>query len=187
MDRSNTDQQLWLLLKQGDRKALGQIFHKYYGSLHQYGYKLTGNTSLVEDCLQEMFLYIYEKRGTLGNVTYVKSYLFKSLRSRILRTLRNERKSVYISLDDSWKVMPNELDIMDRNEEQRKTLIALINSLPPRQRELIYLRYYNDLSPREIADMLSISYRAVINTLYKAMVTLREDKMTLRKILPNDF
>lgn len=176
---SYTDQELWISLKQGEREALSIIFHRHYASLHQYGYKLTGNTVLVEDCLQDMFLYLFEKKDSLGMVTYVRAYLFKSFRNRIMRMLRNERKSVYISLEDAWLVVPNELEVLDRNDAQRRILAELINKLPPRQRELIFLRYYNDLSPREIADMLSISYRAVVNTLYKAMVSLREDKSKL--------
>ena len=87
---------------------------------------------------------------------------------------------MYISLDESWIVMPNELEDLDHDENRRKNLAKMINNLSPRQRELIYLRYYNDLSPQEIADMLEISYRAVVNTLYKAMVKLRKDKDRLR-------
>ena len=181
MDDTNSDQLLWLSLKKGDREALGQLFQRHYPSLHQYGYKLSGSTGLVEDCLQELFLYIFEKRQTIGDVTYVRAYLFKSFRSRMMRMLRNQRRSVYVSLDDAWLVLPNELDVLDRDESQRRVLAKLINKLPPRQRELIYLRYYNDLSPVEIAEMLSISYRAVVNTLYKAIVALRKDKSLLRK------
>ncbi|MBY5959513.1 sigma-70 family RNA polymerase sigma factor [Membranicola marinus] len=182
MDNINVDQESWILLKQGDQKALSRIYHRYYASLHQYGYKLTGDTALVEDCLQEMFLYMYEKRQTLGDVTYIRAYLFRSFRRRLLKKLRNQRRSVYVSMDDSWMVMPNELEALDHDENQRKMLAALINGLSPRQRELIYLRYYNDLSPREIAEMLSISYRAVINTLYKAMVKLRAHRDKLEDI-----
>ena len=171
-----TDQQLWCSLKKGDREALGELFRRYYASLHQYGYKITGDSILVEDCLQELFLYIFEKHQSIGTVKFVRAYLFKAFRSRIMRMLRNQRKSVYVSLDDAWMVMPNELDILDRNEEQRRILAKLINKLSARQRELIYLRYYNDLTPAEIAEMLSISYRAVVNTLYKAMVKLRSNR-----------
>ena len=174
-----SDQQLWVALKKGDRTALSELFHRYYASLHQYGYKLTGQSGLVEDCLQEMFLYLFEKRQTIGTVTYVRAYLFKSFRGRIMRMLRNQRKSVYVSLDDACIVMPNELDLFDRDEAQRRILTRLINDLPPRQREMIYLRYYNDLSPAEIAEMLSISYRAVVSTLYKAMVKLRAHREAL--------
>lgn len=180
MDHHSTDQQFWISLKKGDKDALSEIFHRHYASLHQYGYKLTGDIPLVEDCLQEVFLYIYENRTKLGDVTYVRAYLFKSFRRHLLRTLRNQRKSVYLSLDESWVVMPNELEDLDHDENKRKYLARMINELSPRQRELIYLRYYNDLSPQEIAEMLSISYRAVVNTLYKAMVELRKEKDQLR-------
>lgn len=176
----NSDTQLWESLKNGDKSALSLIFQEHYASLHHYGFKLAGNSSLVEDCLQELFLYIYEHRTSLGTVKYVRSYLFKSLRRSVIRALRNERKSVYVSLDESWNVIPNELDNMNSDEEQRKLLAEMINTLAPRQREMIYLRYYNDLSPQEISDMLGVTYRGVVNTLYKAMVKLRKDKNRLQ-------
>lgn len=182
MDQHTTDQQRWTFLKMGDKEALGQLFKRHYASLHQYGYKITGNSNIVEDCLQDLFLYIYEKRATLGEVEYVRAYLFRSFRRRLMRTLRNQRKSVYVSLDNSWIVAPKELEILDRDERRRKQLADMINELSPRQREMIYLRYYSGLSPQEIAEMLSVSYRAVINTLYKAMVKLRKDKERLRDI-----
>lgn len=48
---------------------------------------------------------------------------------------------------------------------------------------MIYLRYYNDLSIQEIAEVLSISYGAVVNTLYKAMVKLRKNRSQLEKLV----
>lgn len=174
------DVKLWQSLKNGDKTALSIIFQQHYPSLHQYGFKLSGNSALVEDCLQELFIYIYERRTSFGEVRYIRSYLFQSFRRRMFRALRNERRTVYISLEESWVVMPNELEAIHSDEEQRKILAELVNGLPPRQREMIYLRYYNDLSPQEISDMLSVSYRGVINTLYKAMVKLRKDKDRLR-------
>lgn len=138
---------------------------------------------MVDDCLQEMFLYIFEKRHKLGEVKYVRAYLFKSFRRLLLRTMRNRQKLVYVSLNDSWKVVPNELEMIETQEIQRKYLVKLINELSPREREMIYMRYYNDLSIQEIAEVLSISYGAVVNTLYKAMVKLRKNRSQLEKLV----
>src|SRR5690606_8712364 len=114
MEDNISDQQLWIALKRGDQTALAELFHRYYASLHQYGYKLTGQSGVVEDGLQEMFLYIYEKRQTVGEVNHVRAYLFKAFRSRIMRMLRNQRKSVYVSLADAWIVQHKGMDILGR-------------------------------------------------------------------------
>src|SRR5690554_63842 len=186
--RNNTntetkDRADWISLIKGDILCFENLFKRHYSSLHQYGYKLTGDASVVDDCLQEMFLYIFEKRHKLGEVKYVRAYLFKSFRRLLLRTMRNRQKLVYISLNDSWKVVPNELEMIETQEIQRKYLVKLINELSPREREMIYMRYYNDLSIQEIAEVLSISYGAVVNTLYKAMVKLRENRSQLEKLV----
>lgn len=173
----------WIALIKGDKLSFENLFKRHYSSLHQYGYKLTGDASVVDDCLQEMFLYIFEKRQKLGEVKYVRAYLFKSFRRLLLRTMRNRQKLVYVSLNESWKVVPNELEMIETQERQRKYLVKLINELSPREREMIYMRYYNDLSIQEIAEVLSISYRAVVNTLYKAMVKLRENRSELEKLV----
>lgn len=173
----------WIALIKGDKHSFENLFKRHYSSLHQYGYKLTGDASVVDDCLQEMFLYIFEKRQKLGEVKYVRAYLFKSFRRLLLRTMRNRQKLVYVSLNESWKVVPNELEMIETQERQRKYLVKLINELSPREREMIYMRYYNDLSIQEIAEVLSISYRAVVNTLYKAMVKLRENRSELEKLV----
>lgn len=186
--RNNTntetkDRADWISLIKGDILCFENLFKRHYSSLHQYGYKLTGDASMVDDCLQEMFLYIFEKRHKLGEVKYVRAYLFKSFRRLLLRTMRNRQKLVYVSLNDSWKVVPNELEMIETQEIQRKYLVKLINELSPREREMIYMRYYNDLSIQEIAEVLSISYGAVVNTLYKAMVKLRENRSQLEKLI----
>ena len=186
--RNNTntetkDRADWISLIKGDILCFENLFKRHYSSLHQYGYKLTGDASVVDDCLQEMFLYIFEKRHKLGEVKYVRAYLFKSFRRLLLRTMRNRQKLVYVSLNDSWKVVPNELEMIETQEIQRKYLVKLINELSPREREMIYMRYYNDLSIQEIAEVLSISYGAVVNTLYKAMVKLRENRSQLEKLV----
>ena len=186
--RNNTntetkDRADWISLIKGDILCFENLFKRHYSSLHQYGYKLTGDASMVDDCLQEMFLYIFEKRHKLGEVKYVRAYLFKSFRRLLLRTMRNRQKLVYVSLNDSWKVVPNELEMIETQEIQRKYLVKLINELSPREREMIYMRYYNDLSIQEIAEVLSISYGAVVNTLYKAMVKLRKNRSQLEKLI----
>lgn len=176
------DRKDWAALKKGGKQSLESLFKRHYSSLHQYGYKLTGDASIVDDCLQEMFLYIFESKQKLGEVIHVRAYLFKSFRRLLLRTMRNRQKLVYVSLNESWKVVPNELEMIETQERQRKYLVQLINDLSPREREMIYMRYYNDLSLQEIAEVLSISYRAVVNTLYKAMVKLRENRSELERI-----
>ncbi|WP_236973675.1 RNA polymerase sigma factor [Membranihabitans maritimus] len=183
MSMKETEIALWNSFRNGDREALSTIFRSHYSFLYQYGYKICGNSQLVEDCIQDLFLYLYETRKTLGDVTYIKSYLFKSYRRRLLKEMQIAKGETVNQSHEKLVVEPQEIYVLPDEDAVRKKIIAsMINKLPPRQRELIFLRYYSDLSIDEISETLSISYRSVINTLYKAMIRLRKDQSGLRKI-----
>lgn len=173
----HADKQLWDSFRQGDENALSELFHVFYPLLHNYGVKIAGEENLVEDCLQDFFLYLYENRRELGEVNYLRAYLFKAFRRRLWRYLKKQRKLSTQEDGDGIVISPEEILILDHQDNiQQEVLAAMLNKLPPRQREVIYLRYYNGLSPQEIAEVLSITYRGVINTLYKAFKKMRQDK-----------
>lgn len=183
-EKSEDDRQVWTALKRGDRDALNSIFNSHYLSLYHYGVKLCKDESLVKDCLQDLFIYIYDNRENLSDVEVIRYYLFKAFRRRLMDQLQKNRRWSYRdhqSLEVYLK--PSEVDI-DKNEEiRRKELLTkMINKLPARQKELIYLRYYKEMPLEEIAKILSMSYRSVVNTLYRAMTRLRQDQPALRKL-----
>ncbi len=64
----------------------------------------------------------------------------------------------------------------EREEAVKAQLVQSINTLPERLREIIYLRYYQDLSIGEIAEALSLNYQSVANSLQRAYRSLREEK-----------
>ncbi len=176
----HADKKLWDAFKKGDERALANIFHTNYPLLHNYGLKISGNENLVEDCLQDFFLYLYEKREQLGEVNYIRAYLFKSFRRRLWRQMKQQNKFVKDVEADGIVISPEEIIIHHDDKNYRSEMLAeMINRLPERQREVIYLRYYNGLSIDEISEVLSITYRGVVNTLYKAFKKLRKDKSLL--------
>lgn len=59
------------------------------------------------------------------------------------------------------------------DEHVRHVLLEMLNTLPKRQREVLYLRYYDQLSLAEVAEVLSITYQGTVNTVYKAIKALR--------------
>nr|WP_262912766.1 sigma-70 family RNA polymerase sigma factor [Membranihabitans marinus] len=159
---------------------MSQIFRIYYSDLHNYGIKLCGKSSIVEDTLQDMFLHLFEKREQLGQVSYIKPYLYTCFRRSLLKNIQAKRQMDLLDDDLQLQIEPEEIALTQSNADlKKKVLASMINKLPKRQRELIYLRYYSDFSIDEIADILSISYRSVVNTLYKAMIRLRSDKTAL--------
>ncbi|MEO9893334.1 sigma-70 family RNA polymerase sigma factor [Aurantibacter sp.] len=175
---SSTDKSIWLLFIAGDINAFATLFKLYYSPLHNYGLKISNNTVLTEDCLQSFFVYLYENRLKLGNVNHVKSYLFVSFRRALLKILKREKKfTSYEQIFENSKSFEFSIEELLIQQEFTKikttTLTKLLNSLTVREREAVYLKYYSNLKINEIAEVMSISYQSVLNTLQKAFTKLR--------------
>ncbi|MFP4095842.1 MAG: sigma factor, partial [Cyclobacteriaceae bacterium] len=82
----------WNQLLKGDKVAFEKLYFRYINALYAYGVRLCRHETLVEDCLQDLFSDLWEKRRKLGPITSVKAYLFVSVKRRILRKLTCEQR-----------------------------------------------------------------------------------------------
>lgn len=177
----HSDIALWDAFKKGNRDALDCMFRDYYPMLMGYGLKLYPDKSYIEDSLQNFFLYLYEHRGQLSTPNSIRAYLFKAFRRSLLRqiekdrTIKNKEKNMRPGLSGFQFAIDELMVKQEVLAVQKNVLLEMLNKLPNRQREVIYLRYYNDLSISDIAEVLSITYQGTVNTLHKAMKTLRMD------------
>ncbi|MGB5821609.1 MAG: sigma-70 family RNA polymerase sigma factor [Saonia sp.] len=164
---------------EGDLKAFSTLFKVYYPLLHNYGFKISGNISFTEDCLQDFFIYLYDHRKGLGEVDNVKAYLFISFRRAIFKSLKKEKlfKDFNESRESLSKFEFSVEEIAIRQEFisiQTNALAHMLNDLSVREREVVYLKYYSDLGTKEISVIMGITYQSVLNTLQKAFVKLRK-------------
>lgn len=169
---------LWLKFREGDILSFEKIFRYYYRDLYGYGLKLSGSPELAKDAIQELFVGLLEHREKLSQPQSVKAYLLASLRRNILRTLgRQRRRNVILEsyYEPGEKCFSAEdLLIEEEVEEGRqRQLKEAFSNLPERQREVLFLRYYNGMSYREIEEILSINYQSVRNNMYRALEKLR--------------
>lgn len=175
----NKEEVLWDLFLEGDVSAFSSIYKQYYPLLHSYGLKISNNAMTTEDCLHNFFIYLYDKRKRIKNITSVKSYLFISFRRALLIQLKKEKK--FTSYDDAVALKNgfvfSMLELQTKQETLKiksSTLLGLLNSLSTREKEAIYLKYYSNLKTKEIAEVMNIGYQSVSNTLQKAFVKLRD-------------
>tara|TARA_R110000868_G_scaffold5395_5_gene32809 strand:- start:10033 stop:10608 length:576 start_codon:yes stop_codon:yes gene_type:complete len=182
----------WFLFVQGDLNVFSAIFRGYYPILHNYGLKISENTSITEDCLQDFFLYLYENRENLGEVNNVKSYLFVSFRRAMFKKLKKER--IFTDFEEdfefskNFEFSPEEIAIQKEfTSLQKQTLVFILNDLSVREKEVVYLKYYSNLKTNDISDVMGISYQSVLNTLQKAFIKLRAttEKELIEAILKN--
>jgi len=179
---TNNDSQLWQQLKNGSELALGKLIKKYFNLLQNYGYKFVRNEDFVKDCVQEVFVEIWNRRQNISQPDSVRAYLLSSVRKRILREsvrqkINGEDEIINIENDLKFAEFSPELVIIEQENMQEtiQKVAVLLNLLPKRQREVIYLRFYQNLERDEIAQIISVNSQSVSNLLQAAFKTIREN------------
>lgn len=180
LNYSLTDQSLWEGLQAGNQKAYSSIYEQYVGQLYTYGKKLSLNTSLVEDAIQEVFIELWRYHASLGQVRSIKAYLFTCLRRQIIRSIKKE--NILVFNDDYLKEDSFELEfsaqelLIQAQDKQAETarIKNALNQLTLRQKEIIYLKFFQELSYEEIGQMMDLSQRSTYNLVSKALAMLKD-------------
>jgi len=172
------NQLLWKSFLQGNKEALATIFLLFHDDLFRYGLKLAGKYDLVEDSLQDLFLQLWKNRQNLRPVDNLKPYLFKSFRNHIIDNIELQNPVVHIEIDfeHPFEVTysPEDFIIQQQVSEENQFKIAeALNNLSSRQREAIYLRYFEDLDFDMIAIIMDMNVQSVRNTLHRGLQSLR--------------
>jgi len=183
------DTELWQAFRAGDPRADEYLYRKYVKALYGYGMGLCADPELVSDCIQDLFVYLFLHRETLGEVKSTGSYLFASFRRRLLEMIKQQRR--FVSEEGYWPLASGELRDATDSEliqeqtdgERRQALQVLIDKLPTRQREALYLLYYEKMDYPAVAQVMGLETKTVYNLLYEAMTRLRQQAWRLRWLL----
>lgn len=177
-------QKLWNDYQSGDMYALANIMQGYYSDLFHWGLRLHGEREFVKDCIQDMFVNLWKMQQSAGSVatgavSNVRSYLLVALKTRILRELSKKHVTHQSMLSDEYSFsveFSSDLRLIDEEHEiyQVRKLEGVLNSLSGRQKELIYLRFYQSLSFEQIAEVMNLSRQSVYNLLQKSLGSLRK-------------
>lgn len=173
------DENLWANLKVGNELAFSMLYKRYVNRLYSYGMHSCKDCDLVKDCLQELFARLWSKRETLGVAGSVNYYLFKSFRRLLIGKLIANRKFSLPFRGEPTSVFefipPTEDSIID--DEAKSHQLAMlknsINALTKRQREAIFLKFFNDLSYHEISSIMELRVDSVYNLISKSIDVLR--------------
>ncbi len=173
------DVTLWNSFRLGDERSMVAIFDRFAGVLYNYGYKICRDSDTTQDSIQELFIELWKNAARLGDTTSIKYYLFKSLRRKLIRTSVKEEKLMTVRLQQSHmketSPSPEFLLIHEQASKDKTTeVFSLIDRLSKRQREAIFLRYFEELSYEEIADIMQLSSKqSVYNLISKAIDDLK--------------
>lgn len=177
----HTDNLCWERLLKGDKEALYELYTKYYHTLLFIGLKNIHDSDLVKDVIQQQFLYLWEKRNTLMEAKNVRSYIIISFLRRLTSDWVKARKTVNLEVayskkeEEGFETSYEEtLIIKDDHEAVSKNLMAVINELPARQRELIMLKFYEGLSYNAITQRTGLTHRTVYNKIHEALYKIKQ-------------
>lgn len=157
---------------QGDQASFGSIHDHYYAHLVTYAHRFTNDTLLAEECIQDLFVKIWTNRATINTPVSVKFYLFKAFRHILYNKLaRNQQEQLVGGLEDFLPFHLSFQEGPDTDTTQR--VQQLLRSLTPRQREAIYLFYFEGLTYQEVADVLQLQIGGTYKLIYRALENMR--------------
>ncbi|PMD98597.1 hypothetical protein BWI97_03440 [Siphonobacter sp. BAB-5405] len=182
--------QLWVRFKDGEGEAFDLLVEKRYRILYNYATRFTKDRELIQDCIQDLFLELWDRRAYLVETPCVTIYLLKALRNNLLRDLRNRNR-----LDDRTDVAETELDYSDGLNierewisgeltlENERNLRQAIERLPKRLQEVIFLKFYEGLDNEEIAQIMGVERQSAANSLHRALYQLKNQIPMLVRII----
>lgn len=175
----------------GDEQALEALISLYRRGLLRFIYGYVHDDALAEDLLQETFVALYFKRTfkERGDASF-KTYLYKVARNKSLNALKKRKRKKEVSLEaitDDAPAQESELQAFvygaDAHEtieekERRQAVQRALLRLKAEYREVIVLRYFDDLSPERIAQITKRKTKQVYNLLARGKTALKEELKT---------
>ena len=177
-----TDEQLVRKYIDGNNKAFDTLLHRHKSRLYSYMIRIVKNKDLAEDIFQETFVKIIM---TLRQGRYIESGKFSAWLSRIAHNLiidhfRQEKAENNMSSDDEDTNLLNRRDLCEENIEDimvndqiKADVRRIIDALPDPQKEVLVMRYYNDMSFKEIAETTGVSINTALGRMRYAILNMR--------------
>lgn len=171
-------QLLWQRLLQGEGSIMASLMQAVFRSLFHYGTKFTTDHELVKDCIQDVFFDVWLHRLSVDASIPAKAYLMASLRRKIHR--KSVKQGYFRPFGETdellFQVDFSVQDAIINDESTRQTahrLKKLLDLLPKRQQEVIYLKFFHDLDREHIAEVMGVAPQTVSNLLQLALQKLR--------------
>jgi RNA polymerase sigma-70 factor (family 1) len=170
-----SDDELFLLLKEGDHRAYAILYERYWAILFRYSRRILQNEEESRDVVQDVFVMLWAKAETLEIQVSLSCFLYAATRNSILKLFqRGKVKTNYLnSLAEFITQENNTTDHLVRDRELAKRIEQEVSMLPPKMRAVFELSRKSHLSHREIATRMEISDKTVKKQMANALKILR--------------
>ncbi len=156
-----------------------ELYDKTIDNLFAFGTKLTTDHEMIKDCIQDVFVKLYTKRGELESVVNIESYLYVSLKNRLNDEFRHNSHLCDNEIDDnSMKTLHDEnsvyvLENIEEEQNKSKKVSDYMKCLSPRQQQIINLYYMEHRKYDDIGRIMGINYQSVRNLMHRSLLKLR--------------
>ena len=178
-----TDDMLVTLYLEGNNSAFDILLNRHQDRLFNYIYFLVRSREVAEDIFQETFVKAITtlQQGRYQNDGKFAAWITRIAHNLVIDQFRIERNENAISNDETEFDLLNDAKFAEGtienkmvNEQILKDVRALIDELPDCQREVVFMRYYQDLSFKEIADMTGVSINTALGRMRYALINIRK-------------
>lgn len=153
----------------------------YYNEIRQYAVRLTRNWSIGEDIVQETYLRYYQSQKAIPEAAR-RAWLYRTARNLVIDLFRRQKRTTKVEEILKTDIVPGQMEkaagdprkTLERQETQNR-LIDTINQLPPRHREVVRLKFQQQLSYDEIAQITGESKPMVGWLLHEAIQKLKKE------------
>ena len=170
-----SDEQLLSSLRQRDQRAFTEIYNRYWGVVYTHIYKMLRDEEEAKDGVQEVFSKLWLKAEQIQSSQNLAGFLFRSARNLVFNLIEKDQvRQKYLQSMTSFvnEVDPNTVDRIDEKELQ--ALIELeIEKLPPKMRRIFELSRKEELSHKEIAQRVNLSYQTVKKQVQNALKIIK--------------
>lgn len=177
-----TDEDLVVSYAEGNNSAFDVLLNRYKGSVHSYIYFIVRNKELTEDLFQETFVKVITtiKQGRYTDNGKFKAWIMRIAHNLIIDNFRQERNENLISNDEVEVDLFNNMKLCDLTIEEKlvkqqvlEDVRRLVGFLPETQRKVLEMRFYQDMSFKEIADTTGVSINTALGRMRYAIMNMR--------------
>jgi RNA polymerase sigma-70 factor (ECF subfamily) len=177
-----TDEELVKLYADGCNRAFDVLLERYKDNLYSYIYYFVRNSETAEDVFQETFMkaIVTMRQGRYNDNGKFSAWLRRIAHNLIIDTFRQEKNENMVSCDEPDINILNSVELSEGTVESAMVtdqiltdVRHLVDSLPDEQREVVEMRYYRDLSFKEIAELTGVSINTSLGRMRYAILNMR--------------
>lgn len=173
----HSDEACAVRAQQGDRESFGFLVDRYQEKLLRYGRKFLSAREDIEDIVQDVFVSAYQNLQSFDGSQRFSPWIYRIAHNAFVDTLRKKTRSPFVFMDFDTLVSHSAADESverERDQKEIKTMIEQgLEKLSPKYREILIFYYLEDLSYKEIAEILRIPIGTVSVRVKRAKEELR--------------